>query len=715
MENRNIKIKHKILTEYEEKSISNKLNLKDSFNQNYDISSKELEDLVTFYSDDLNKSKELKNIEKLGGIESILMKLKTSSEKGILTNVNREITFGNNKIFVEPPLGYLSFLKESLSDIMIIILLSVALIQIIIGCTLTENIKTGWIDGASIIIAVLVVVSVESLTNWKKDQKFHELSSIKGTMASYKIIRNGDIIDMKSDDILVGDIIYITSGEIMPADLLLLEGNKIKFDESNLTGESKIIKKDIFSNCILDLKEEKSPIILSGTGCIEGNGKALVIAVGEKSSKGKIQKLIDNSKEEKITPLEEKLNILAKKIGFFALSSGLLTFLCLTFRLIFVFISDYKLYKKRANKIEGLEHPSKYIFSRMVDNFLISIVIITIALPEGLPMAVALTLAFSVKKLMDKKNLVRKMNSCETMGEADYICTDKTGTLTNNCLSVIKILTVNQEIELNYEFDKKNNQNKKTKIREDHKKYFKNKNFWQLLRTSISINVDGHINKFPEEDINGDLEEFHCKNKTDNAFINFLYRLKSPISEILNKYPEENRKQISFDSNKKRMSTYVKENDNIYRIYTKGGAEHIKEYCRYYIDSNTGEKRDLDDNIINDLMKKIENYNNSMLRTLYVCYKDIEEKEFNNINEEDDLNNLVLLCIFGIRDTIRKGVKEAVEKCKKASVNIIMVTGDNIETACSIAKECNILEKDNEINCPSEVEIINNYFNNNSL
>ena len=425
MENRNIKIKHKILTEYEEKSISNKLNLKDSFNQNYDISSKELEDLVTFYSDDLNKSKELKNIEKLGGIESILMKLKTSSEKGILTNVNREITFGNNKIFVEPPLGYLSFLKESLSDIMIIILLSVALIQIIIGCTLTDNIKTVWIDGTSIIMAVLVVVSVESLTNWKKDQKFHELSYIQGTTSTYKIKRNGDILDIKSDNILVGDIIYITAGEIMPDDLLLLEGNKIKFDESTLTGESKYIKKDIYNNCVYDLKGEKSPIILSDSGCIEGNGKAVVIAVGEKSLKGKIKRLIDNSKDEKITPLEEKLNILAKKIGIFALSSGLNTFICLTLRLILVFISDYKIYKKRIhNNIQNLEHPNRYIFSRMVDNFLISIVIITIALPEGLPMAVALTLAFSIKKLMDKKNLVRKMDSCETMGSANYICTD---------------------------------------------------------------------------------------------------------------------------------------------------------------------------------------------------------------------------------------------------------------------------------------------------
>ena len=708
------KIKPQILVESDDSGKSSPIYGNNCYDKHYEISSKDLEEIVDNYRDDTNKKNELKIIEDLGGIEGILEKLKTTSDNGVLTDINREIEFGNNKVFVEPPLGYCSFLKESLSDIMIIILLLAAIVQIIIGCTLTENIKTGWIDGASIIAAVFVVVCVESFTNWRKERKFHELSLIQDTTASYKIIKKGNIVEMKSDDILVGDIIYITSGEIMPADLLLIEGNKIKFDESNLTGESKHIKKDIYSECILDSNEEKSPIILSGTGCIEGNGKAVVIAVGDKSSKGKIKRLVDNSREEKVTPLEEKLERLAKKIGIFALCSGAATFLCLSIRLLFVFLSDYKTYKKRINNnnnISDLEHPNKYIFSRMIDNILISIVIITIALPEGLPMAVALTLAFSIKKLMDKKNLVRKMNSCETMGEADYICTDKTGTLTNNSLNVVKILTVNQEIELSASLDNEDIEKGILKIRENHNKYFNNEEFWNLLRTSISINVNGHINTFGKEDIYGDIEECHCKNKTDKAFIEFLYRLKSPISEILKKYPENNRKQISFDSNKKRMSTYVKENDNTYRIYTKGGAEHINEYCKYYIDSITGEKKELNEKILNELIKKIENYNNLMLRTLYICYKDIDENEYNNINENDDKNNLVLLSIFGIRDTIRIGVKEAVEKCKKASVNVIMVTGDNIITACSIAKECHIIENNNIVNSLSDNKLLNNDYN----
>ena len=171
---------------------------------------------------------------------------------------------------------------------------------------------------------------------------------------------------------------------------------------------------------------------------------------------------------------------------------------------------------------------------------------------------------------------------------------------------------------------------------------------------------------------------------------------------------------MSFDSDKKRMSTYVKEEDNVFRIYTKGGAEHIKEYCNYYIDSITGEKKEFDSKTLEELTRKIENYNSAMLRTLYICYKDIDENAFNNIDDNDDINNLVLLGIFGIRDTIRIGVKEAVKKCKTASVNVIMVTGDNIITATSIAKECNIIEDKKDFYSLTDITKLNSN-NNNTL
>ena len=652
-------------------------------------------------------------------------KLKTSLENGIQNSDLREEEFGLNKIFEEPPTPFLKFLKESLSELMIIILLSAAVIQIIIGLTISNDKKTGWLDGASVLFAVFVVVTVESFTNYQKEKKFYELNNLKNTGTFFKTIRNKNIVDLKAEDLLVGDIILISMGEIMPADLLLIEGNEIKIDESSLTGESKPVTKDIYEDCIInEEKKNISPIILSGTDCIGGNGKAMVIAVGESSTKGKIRRMVDNSKDEKITPLQEKLEVLAKRISTFAICAGVATFMCLTIRLIFIYISDFKLYRGLRDAAHGFHfkkgggkddihihhtqtmdvvHPKSYLFPRILENFMITTIIITIALPEGLPMAVALTLAFSIKKLMDQNNLVRKMHSCETMGGADYILTDKTGTLTTNELNVVKIVCPSREINLT---DEKNIEGISIgdKIREEHNTYFQNENYWELLRTSLSLNVDCHINTLSQPNINGDTEECNSKNKTDNALINFLYRVKSPISEILNNYEKEDKKQVPFDSIKKRMTTFVKEKNGVYRLYTKGGSENIKNYCKYYIDIETGEKKEITKEILKELEEKIETCNNDVLRTIYICYKDIEEKDFNNIDEDIDKNDLILLAVFGIRDIIRKGVREAVLKCKEASINVIMVTGDNIQTAHAIAKECNIIDSTCTLKNDNETE-----------
>ena len=695
----------------------------------YDISSIQLENIVSFYTDENNKNLLFQNLEELGGTKGILDKLKTSIEHGIESLHLRKEEFGINKIFEEPPAPFIKFLKESLSELMIIILLTAAIIQIIIGVSIGNDKKTGWLDGASVLFAVFVVVSVESFTNWQKEKKFYELNNLKNAGTVFKTVRNKIIKDLKAEQLLVGDIILISAGETMPADLLLIEGNGLKVDESSLTGESKLVTKETYEDCIID-KSQKSvtPIILSGTDCIKGNGKAVVVGVGERSTKGKIRRMVDNSKDEKITPLQEKLEVLAKKISTFAICAGIATFLCLTINLIFIYMSDYKLFhglrgsahawgdKSEINKHhehhdQKLDkfHPRTYLFHRLLDTIMITTVIITIALPEGLPMAVALTLAFSIKKLMDQNNLVRKMHSCETMGGADYILTDKTGTLTTNELNVVKILIHKREILLE---DEKLEEGVciAEKIREDHQKYFENNIYWNLLRTALSVNVDCHINNLEKPDINGDTEECESKNKTDKALISFLYRVKSPISEILNRYNKESKKQIPFDSYKKRMTTFVKESDDSYRLYTKGGAENIKKYCKYYIDPESGEKKELTQEDMKEWEEKIEKSNNEMLRTIYICYKDITEKDFEKTDENIDQNDLVLLAIFGIRDIIRKGVREAVLKCKEASINVIMVTGDNIQTAHAIAKECNIISHSCAlvVNSESEEENIKN-------
>ena len=688
----------------------------------FGITASELEDMMTSYKERDSHYSDLKYLENIGGIDSLLKKLKTDKTKGINSVDCRENEFGSNRVFIEPVRPFCSFVLESLEDLMIRILIVAAIVEIVLGTTLSDNPKTDWIDGLSIIIAIVVVVLVGSITNYNKEKKFHELNDIQKNGTRYKVIRNGSPNDLTTDDILVGDLIKINYGDIMPADLILIEGNGIKMDESSLTGESDAVKKMVFEECIEERNNNlkpHSPFILSGTNCIEGNGMGIVIAVGEHSQKGIIKRIVDNAQEDNKTPLEQKLDIIAEMIGWFGMGAAVVTLVALSLRFVIQYIKDIKNYNKQIQNLskdeaEKLTDPKKQIPKKILDIIILCVSIIVVAIPEGLPLAVTLSLAFSIKKLMDNNNLVRKMHACETMGGANYICTDKTGTLTNNEMNVYKILTANDQFHLNENLKSSkvgelDANNEEKKIREDHSVSFENEDYWNVLKISLALNVEGTIKKLVQPDNNGDTEIFETKNKTDKAFIDFLYRFKSPISIEKDIYfnNNENYKQFPFDSKRKRMTTLVK-NENFptgYRLFTKGGAENVSLYCTKYIDIKSGEIHDLTEENYNYIKNYIETFNKEELRSLYICYKDISKEEYENCNLDENSNtnidqkDLIFISVFGIRDSLRYGVKEAVLKCHEASVNVIMVTGDNLITATAIAKDCHIL--------PSSIDLDN--------
>ena len=543
----------------------------------------------------------------------------------------------------------------------------------------------------------------------------------------------------------------------MAADCLLVEGNGIKMDESALTGESDAMKKEPYHRCMEILEQSKgkdskvpSPLILSGTNCIEGSGKAIVLAVGDHSQKGLIRRTVDNAQENSKTPLEEKLEVIAGMIGYFGLGAGIVTLVALFIRFGISFSSQLKEYNQdskvesimtyflfnfptkinedsvKGNTNNHLTDPKTMVAKNILDIIILCISIIVVAIPEGLPLAVTLSLAFSIKKLMDYNNLVRKMHACETMGGANYICTDKTGTLTRNEMSVNKILTGEGEITLDLNIkmddvgrlDRENRNDDQTvkQIREDHEKYFRNEDYWNLLKVAISLNVDCTITKLNRPDINNDTERCETKNKTDKAFIELLYRLKSPISIQKDKYLEDPNKykQFPFDSKRKRMTTFVmnEEFTTHYRLFSKGGGENSSKFCNRYMDPVTGEVKPIDNDKKKFIEQTIENFNKDRLRSLYIAYKDLSKDEYINSDRANDDGklidqyDLVFLGVFGIRDSLRDGVEEAVNKCHEAGVNVIMVTGDNIVTATAIAKECHILghEVDLKNLTPNEIE-----------
>ena len=718
----------------------------------FDINFRDIEKLMGLYKERDSNLRDLSKIKELGGSEGIISKLKTDGKKGISSDENRENDFGSNQVFIEPVPPFCSYVCDALGDLMVRILIIAAVVQIALGATLGEEPEKDWVDGLSIIIAILVVTLVGSITNYQKETKFHELNAVQNEGTKYKVIRNGVPKEMKSDDILVGDLINIMIGDILPADMILIEGNGIKMDESSLTGESDSLRKEPFEKCIEmqhDNNSSKipSPLMLSGTHCVEGTGLAIVLAVGDHSQKGIIRRTVDNAQENSQTPLEEKLESIAENIGWFGMGAGIVTLVALTIRFGISYDNHDKTYKKESYKKDlvtaylmnfpyerinkeiyseaniKLNDPKSEISENILNIIMLSVSIIVVAIPEGLPLAVTLSLAFSIKKLMDYKNLVRKMHACETMGGANYICTDKTGTLTKNEMNVYKVLTAKNKITLKETLEANEtgaldkNKNNDQKIREGYEIYFKNKKFWEQLKISVSLNVDGQIKHLEKPDINGDTESCETKNKTDKAFIDFLYRFRVSISGERTKYISDKNyyKQIPFDSKRKRMTTFIRHDssDTGFRLYTKGGAEKVNLYCSKYLDPETGEVKPLGDTEKSFIYDSIQEFNRQMLRSLYVCYKDIKKDEFENAEnfknpegKDIDQYDLIYIACVGIRDSLRNGVKDAVAKCHSAGVNVIMVTGDNIVTASAIAKDCGILgpEVNLENNLPTDIE-----------
>ena len=684
------------------KSVSNEGEYSANMNS-FGITPQELTQIVNKYKERDENMQDINYFIDNNGIDKLLNSVSTDKTKGIISENGRAEHFGSNRVFKKPPPTFCEFVIEALSDKMIIILICCSIFEI--GISLFYIFGKGdknnmeWIDGTSIIVAILVVVLVGSITNYQKETKFQDLNRMQNESTKYDVIRNGIPRKLCADNILVGDLVKINYGDILPADMLMIEGNGVKIDESSLTGESNAVSKKPFEKCREELeagnRNPASMILLSGTNVIEGAGAAIAIAVGPHSQKGIIRGTIDNAQEDNKTPLEIKLDKIANLIGYFGLGSAVVTLIALVIRMIINYATSKE----------------EFSFGGMIKNILTIIIlcvsIIVVAIPEGLPLAVTLSLAFSIKRLMKANNLVRKMHACETMGGATVICTDKTGTLTLNLMFVTRIITSDQKLDIKSTMEIKDssvndpkNINTEKRIREDHSTLFQNDNYWDVLYSAIAINVDCTINKLSTPNINGDLETFTTKNKTDQGFIEFLYQYKSPVSAIKELYLSnpENYKISPFDSKKKRMSTYVK-NDQFptgYRLFTKGGAENAMLYCNRYIDSNSGQVLPINEDIKNYVNNEIDIMNKKMIRTLYLCYKDINEQEFENYEEPDnnglliDQKDLIFIGIFGLKDTLRKGVKNSVIKCHNAGVRVIMVTGDNLITATAIAKDCEI-------------------------
>ena len=650
------------------------------------------------------------------GLDGLAKKLKSDLNTGISNNTleARRKAFDNNLRYREPMPSFWFFVKDAFGDEILQILCLCAIIEISIGLSpFTENPGYDAFDGIGIVFAIMVIVITTAVTNYNKEKKFKQLSDENFKKFQVVVTRDGANVNLSDEELLVGDKCKIDMGMIIPADGIVINSSNLKLDEASLTGESNLMRKESIENC-LKIKSDSgkfpSPMVFSGTTVKEGEGWMLVLATGQNSAAGKIREHVMQNKEDEEsnkTPLELKLEDIAEDIGKFGLSSAVTTLGALLIKLF------YSKYQQMYNKKEMLEafiekhfHNGTYdktnaekiknqtyylldnysiwsgIWKDIFQSVILCITIIVVAIPEGLPLAVTLSLSFSVRKMMEDNNLVRHMPACETMGGANYICTDKTGTLTRNKMHVVSFYDNSTKVNVN-DIDHEHVQNFSRKFPE---KYYKQ------LRDALINNIDIEL------DGNGDII-IASSSKTDFAFYDLLRGFNEDLSK---KYQHLDR--LKFHSDRKRMSTIVRRDDGKHYIYMKGAPEVVFRSCTSYLKPN-GEgivEFQKDDEHYKTLDDVTKDYSSLTLRNLAIAYKEISKEEFDDFMASkmntDHLNygieqtGFTLIGIAAINDALRPGVPESVDLCRQARVNVIMITGDDLRIAEAIAKNAGIIK-----------------------
>jgi len=603
-----------------------------------------VDDLSNFVA---NENLQLIN-ERYGGVLNLVQRLGSSAENGLTdqeaSNPGRTEVFGENKMDEIAQKSFFFFVWEAVHDKTLIILIVSAIVSIILGLTV-EDPKTGWIDGTAILVAVLIVVLVTAGNDFNKEKKFRKLNSIRNER-NVSVIRSGRVCSVSVYDLVVGDVVKLETGDTIPADGIYLNGQGLSVDESSMTGESDSKR-----------KSNTEPFLLSGCQVLEGSANMIVVAVGMHSQWGKLKLLLQSPNSD--TPLTQKLEKLAETIGKFGLVAAILTFAVLLLKYIIHFTTTHQKWQWSELGI-------------IVGYIVTAITIIVVAVPEGLPLAVTISLAYSMIKMMKDNNLVRHLEACETMGGATNICSDKTGTLTQNRMTVIRkcIGKVNHD----YSEEQKDIQ------------LLENSDFLKLLSEAISLNSTAYIEKHQDR-----LND-HIGSKTECALLEWLDKIPNQSYDVVR---NENKSRIvrtyPFSSEKK-MSASLLKNGNKFRVYVKGAAEMVVSKCNTIITDTDPIKMTKEEKLL--LQKEIELYASDGLRTLVLAYKDIDDKHIgNDLSEDIVYSDLTFICLVGIKDPIRKEVPKAVKKCQNAGIFVRMLTGDNILTAKNIARECNILRE----------------------
>ena len=549
-------------------------------------------------------------------LQSVLAEVDTNAESGLTKEEVKKRTekFGKNKLQEKKKKSWAVKFFEQFKDVMIVILIIAAVVSFVIACV--EKNPKEFFEPVLILLIVVLNAIMGVVQESKAEKALDALNNMSAPHA--RVIRDGEEKIINAADLVPGDIIVLEAGDFVPADARLIKSVSLKSEESALTGESVPTEKD--ADKAVKAKApigDRSNMIFSGCSITYGTARAVVVATGMNTEMGKIAGLLSNE-EEGATPLQQKLAKLGKNLGFVALAACAVIF-------VVGILSDIGI----------------------LEMFMTAVSLAVSAIPEGLPAIVTIVLSIGVQRMVKKNAIIRRLPAVETLGSASIICSDKTGTLTMNRMTLVEAYT--DSADATEEISKENSQKVKKLLT------------YATLCSNGSITIHGS-------------KETHVGDPTETAIVSAAHKNGLEKDALNAKYPRL--AELPFDSDRKLMSTINKINGKLY-VIVKGAVDVIEKRC------------------IAGNLETAKEFNDSMsaraLRVLAVAYKEIDEVP-EKLTSEDLENGLTFMGLVGMIDPPRPKAKAAVTVCKEAGIKPIMITGDHVVTATAIAKQLGIYE-----------------------
>jgi P-type Ca2+ transporter type 2B len=581
--------------------------------------------------------------------------------------------FGTNTKRIPKIRSLWEIILEALGDNILIMLCILATVNVVIG-VYQEGWGHGWVDGVAIYAAVVIIVSIAAGNNYSKEKQFQKLVA-KASIEYCAVFRGGEGMTqtIAVSELVVGDVIKIEQGMRIPADAILLEGIDVSTDEAAMTGEPDQMEKSTVTQ--ENYEHNPDPFLLGKTLICQGQGTAMICCVGVNSRSGMAEEKLQT--EEDQTPLQQKLEGIANSLAKFGALFAVFAFLLGCGRIVI------------TNLLSDRPVSEVWAVSETINSFLKALItgvtVVIIAVPEGLPLAVTISFAFSVMKMKDENNLVRKLASSETMGGANEVCTDKTGTLTKNQMTVKEFYTMDT-------------------VFQGRPSNFKELATADLMGEGVLYNCSARIER------NDRGEQEPKGNVTEQGLLRCLMDLQVPCMETLLAKDQYTLHLIPFNSSRKRAATCIRhpKNPNLVRAFCKGAPEIVLTYVNKMFDKN-GKVVPIDEAQKEHIKRKIvgDTFAVKAYRTLLIAYADYTYDEYlrlkdanNNFAGEADREaleqGLTLIGIYALQDPLRDEVISSVRICHRAGINIRMVTGDNIDTAKAIALEAGILKAEHK-------------------